>query len=128
MPIEKTANFIRIRVASPSKFIRFRVKILGKGIKAVIGFKKGGGSQIQSLLFPRGQYDLKSAKAWVKSHGYSVSETLLIYDIEIDPKTLEMKFVEETVTEEEEEQAPRPERKPWDWLLEDDADFSGMEI
>ena len=51
MPIDVTANYVRIRVANPSKFIRMRVKTLGKGIKGIIGFMKGGGSEIQSLLF-----------------------------------------------------------------------------
>ena len=120
MPVETTANYIRIRVASPSQFIRFRVKTLGKGIKAVIGFKKGGGSQIQSVLFPRGRYDMKAARAWIKSHGYSVSETFLVHDIIIDPKTFDMTFIEESVTDEEEEQASRPKGNPWDWMFEDD--------
>jgi len=102
MPIEKTPNFIRIRVASPKLFTRFKVKLLGKGIKAVIGFKKGGGSQIQSLLFPRSRYTLKTAKAWVKKHGHSVSETYWVTDILIDPTTLDL-ILEETVARSEEE-------------------------
>ena len=62
MPIDVTANYVRIRVASPSKFARLRVKTLGKGIKGIIGFMKGGGSEIQSFLFPRKQYTLAQAK------------------------------------------------------------------
>jgi hypothetical protein len=124
MPIEQTANYIRIRVANPSQFIRFRIKLLGKGIKAVIGFKKVGGSEIQSLLFPRNRYDLKSAKAWASSHNYKVSETFLVYDIEIDTKTLDMKFIEESVSEEEEVEAPRPKREPWAWLLDEDWEWT----
>jgi hypothetical protein len=120
MPVETTANYIRIRVANPSQFVRFRIKVLGKGIKAVIGFKKEGGSQIQSLLFPRGRYDMKAAKAWVKSHGYSVSECFLVRDIIIDPITFDMTFVEETVTEEQEAEESRPQSNPWDWMFEDE--------
>jgi hypothetical protein len=106
------------------------VKTLGKGIKAVIGFKKGGGSQIQSILFPRGSYDLKSAKSWVSSHGYKVHETLLVKDIDfvIDPKTLDfvaLRFVEETVNEEEEAQVPRPKKNAWDWMLDNETELSG---
>lgn len=123
MPVETTANYIRIRVASPSLFSRFRVKLLGKGIKAVIGFKKAGGSQIQSLLFPRNRFTMSEAKGWVSSHGYKVSETFLVHEIEIDPKTLDMIFIEEIVTDEEEAQAPRPKRKPWDWILDDDWEW-----
>jgi hypothetical protein len=128
MPIEKTANFIRIRVASPTQFIRFRVKTLGKGIKAVLGFKKGGGSEIQSVLFPRGRYDLTSAKAWIKSHGYTIHETLIVWDIIVNPKTFDLTFIEETVTEEEEAEVPRQKRKPWEWLLDEDTELSGLEI
>lgn len=128
MPIEKTANFIRIRVANPSAFIRFRIKTLGKGIKAVIGFKKAGGSQIQSLLFPRGRYDLSSAKAWVKSHGYTVSETFIVWDIIVNPKTFDLTFIEETVTEEEEQEVPRQKRNPWDWMLDEEVELTGMDL
>lgn len=102
MPIEKTANFIRIRVASPKAFIRFRVKTLGSAIKAVIGFKKGGGSQIQSLLFSRKRWTLKTAKAWVKAHNYKVEESFWIRDISIDPETMEL-VLEETVATDEDE-------------------------
>jgi len=102
MPIEKTPNFIRIRVASPKLFIRFRIKTLGKGIKAVIGFKKGGGSQIQSLLFSRTKWTLKTAKAWVKKHKYKVEESFWVDEILIDPETKEL-VLEETVATDDEE-------------------------
>ncbi len=128
MPVETTANFIRIRVANPSDFIRMRIKTLGKGIKAVIGFKKAGGSEIQSLLFPRGRYDMKAAKEWVKSHGYAVHETFLVLDIIVNPKTFDLTFIEETVTEEEEAEVPRAKRNPWDWMLDDEVELSGMDI
>ena len=83
-----TANYVRIRVANPSLFSRFRVKLLGKGIKAVVGFKKGGGSEIQSFLFPKSQYNLAQAKAWIKEHKYHVSETEAfdVFDINLNPK------------------------------------------
>lgn len=124
MPVEATANYIRIRVADPAQFIRFRVKLLGKGIKAIFGFRKAGGSEIQSLLFPRNRYDMKTAKAWAKSHDYKVSETFLVHEIEIDTKTLDMRFIEEVVTEEQEAETPRPKREKWDWLLEDDWEWT----
>ncbi len=128
MPVETTANFIRIRVASPSQFIRMRIKTLGKGIKAVIGFKKAGGSEIQSLLFPRSRYTMSEARAWVKSHGYSVHETFIVWDIIVNPKTFDLTFIEETVTEEEEAEVPRTKRNPWDWMLDDEVELSGMDI
>src|SRR3989304_2166485 len=101
MPIDVTANYVRIRVANPSLFSRFRVKLLGKGIKAVVGFKKGGGSQIQSFLFPKSQYTLAQAKAWIKEHKYHVSETeaYWVSKVDIDPDTKEL-ILEETVATE----------------------------
>jgi len=102
MPIEKTPNFIRIRVANPKKFIRFRVKTLGKGIKAVIGFMKGGGSKVQSLLFPRSRYTLAQAKAWAKKHNHKVAESFWVTDILIDPETKELVIEESVATDDDE--------------------------
>ena len=124
MPIEKTANYVRIRVASPSKFSKFRVGVLGKGIKAIFGIKKGGGSEIQSLLFPRSKYTLAQAKAWVKSHGYHVSESYLVTDILVGPDYLD--FEETLITPEIENELLRTEhidvteikREAWEWLFE----------
>jgi len=121
MPIEKTPNFIRIRVANPKQFIRFAIKILGKGIKAVIGFKKGGGSQIQSLLFPRSSYTLAQAKAWVKSHDYTVQESFWVTDVLIDPKTMELVLEESVATDEEEVgkvDVKKIKKDVWAWLIE----------
>ena len=127
MPVETTANYIRVRVADPAGFIRFRVKSLTKGIKAVIGFMKGGGSKIQSILFSRDKYDMKAARSWVSSHGYKVHETLVVYDIIIDPKTFDLTFIEETVTETQEAVIARPQVKPWAWLLEEDVEWTSYE-
>ena len=102
LPIEKTPNYIRIRVANPKSFVRFIVKVLGKGIKAVIGFKAGGGSQIQSLLFPRTRYTLAQAKAWVKKHNYTIEESFWVTEINIDPETMDL-VLEESVAKDDEE-------------------------
>jgi hypothetical protein len=124
MPVDVTANYVRLRVASPSKFIRFRVKLLGKGIRAIIGFKKEGGSEIQSFLFPRSRYTLSKAKAWIKSHGYTVHESWLVTDILIGEDYLE--FQESLITPEIEARITELEfnivediKKPetWEWLL-----------
>lgn len=124
MPVETTANYVRIRVASPSKFSKFRVKLLGKGIRAIIGFKKGGGSQIQSLLFPRSKYTLAQAKAWVKSHDYSISESFLVTDIQVGVDYLD--FEETKITPEIEDELLRTEhidvtqikKETWEWMFE----------
>jgi len=109
MPIDVTANYIRIRVANPKQFIRFRMKRLGAGLMAVIGFKKGGGSQIQSFLFPKSSYTLSEARAWISKHGYSVSETynenfaiFAVFDIDISKEGEEM-FIERPLIIEETE-------------------------
>jgi len=124
MPVDVTANFIRIRVASPKKFIRFRVKTLGSGIKAVIGFRAGGGSQIQSVLFPKSRYTLATARAWIKKHGYSVEETYLVTDIAVGVDYIF--FDEKPITpEQEKELLKEPEidvvkmkKETWSWLLD----------
>ena len=102
-----TENYIRVRVANPSLFIRFRIKVLGHGIKAVIGFKKGGGSQIQSVLFPKEQYNLAQAKAWIKSHGYSVAETVSLEEAKFEETMLsEALRIEEVTTWFEDKNVP----------------------
>lgn len=124
MPVEETANYVRIRVASPSKFTRFRVKLLGKGIRAIVGFKKGGGSEIQSFLFPRSRYTLAQAKAWIKSHDYSVSESFLVTDINIGVDYLD--FEETLITPEMENKLLMTEhidvttikKETWEWMFE----------
>jgi hypothetical protein len=124
MPVDVTANYVRIRVASPSKFIRMRVKTLGKGIRAIIGFKKGGGSEIQSFLFPRSRYTLAQAKAWIKSHNYSVHESFLVTDIQVSVDFLD--FEETQITPEMENELLRTEhidvteikKETWEWLFE----------
>lgn len=92
-------------MANPAQFIRFRLKVLGKGIKAVIGFKKGGGSEVQSFLFPKSQYTLAKAKAWIKEHKYHVSETeaYWVTSIDIDPETKDL-ILEETLAKDEDEE------------------------
>lgn len=123
MPIEKTANYVRIRVASPSKFKKFRVITLGKGIKAVVGII-GGKSHIQSILFPRSRYTLASAKAWIKSHGYSVHESYLVEDILLGEDYIE--FQETLITPEIEQELLLTEKvdtsnlskEKWEWLVD----------
>lgn len=126
--MNENAEYIRVRVADPINFVRFRVKTLENGIKSVMGFIKDGGSEIQSILLPREKFDLKTAKIWVTSHGYKVNETLLVYDIIIDPKTFDLTFIEETVTETQEAKVERPKSKPWAWLLEEDVNLSGFDV
>jgi hypothetical protein len=71
---------------------------------------------------------MKAAKTWVVSHGYKVNETLLVYDIIIDPKTFDLTFIEESVTETEESAVERPKVKPWAWLLDDETELTGFDM
>jgi hypothetical protein len=129
MPEETTANYIRVRVGDPKGYTRFRVKTLESGIKAVIGSIKGNTPKIQSILFSRERYNMKSARSWATIHGYKINETLLVYDIIIDPKTLDLSFIEETVTTEaEEENIARPKVKPWAWMLDEDINLTGFDM
>lgn len=125
MPIEKTPNFIRIRVADPKQCKRFRIKIFKGGIRAVICFKKTGGSMIQSLLFPRSRYTLAQAKAWVKAHKMKVRETFWVHEILLDPKDPLTLIFEETVAEDESDvkkvkkiDVKKMSKETWEWLLE----------
>lgn len=79
MPIDVTERFVRVRVENPKQFVKFRFKILSKakGIRAIIGFLPKGGSRIQSILFDKSKgWTVAKAKAWIKEHGYTISETL----------------------------------------------------
>lgn len=61
------------RQAPPGNFERFRrtkPKGFPKGVSAIIGFKRGGGSAIQSLRFDKKIWTPKRARAWLKSHNF----------------------------------------------------------
>jgi hypothetical protein len=60
-----------IRIKSPSGYSRYRRKNLTGGVDAVIGFKKGGGSEIQALRFDKTKFSIEEAKVWATKHGYS---------------------------------------------------------
>lgn len=85
MPVDVTENFIHIRVMHPSLFSRYITKNLGKGIKARIGFpKKGGGSKVQSYLFDRKMWTMMKARAWMREHHKSISESIQWRDEIVD--------------------------------------------
>lgn len=97
---------------------------LGKGIKAVLGIISGKKSQIQSILFPRSRYTLAQAKAWIKSHGYSVHESFLVTDILLGENYIE--FQESLITPEIEAELALTEhvdvgtmkKETWEWLVD----------
>ena len=61
------------RQSDPSNFIRFRIAKNkgGKGIDFVFGFKKGGGSEVQSVRFNKKLFTPAQARKWLKAHGFS---------------------------------------------------------
>jgi hypothetical protein len=90
-----------------------------KGIRALIAFVKGGGSSIVSILFSRAKgWTVSKAKAWIKSHDYSVAETKLVYEINVTKTDIE--FVEETVPEDYEDEPMETGENPiLEWYLND---------
>lgn len=75
---EETENTIRVRVKDPSGFQKdsFRTITIGKkgkGIQAVIGRLKGETSTtIQSYIFSKPKWTMKTARAWIKEHRQKV--------------------------------------------------------
>lgn len=59
-----------IRIHSPNGYTRFRRKTIDTGVDAIIGFKKGGGSEIQAIRFDKSKFSPAEAKSWAKDHGY----------------------------------------------------------
>jgi hypothetical protein len=58
-----------IRIKDPSGYVRFRRKPLAPGVVGIIGFKRGGGSEIQALRFDPDKFTMAQARAWAKAHG-----------------------------------------------------------
>lgn len=80
IPVDVNPNTIRIRQKPPTGYVRYRIKDFGNGIKAVIGFKKGGGSEVQSYIFDKKRWDLAKAKAWVAKHKAESNEGFYIVE------------------------------------------------
>ena len=74
--VSKTGDYIHYRVNDPDKYIQIRQEEFGKGqgIFVRIGFFKGGGSEVQALLFLKSKWTLDKAKAWVNEHQGELSE------------------------------------------------------
>lgn len=85
MPVEATEQYVRIRQKAPGQYARMRTIAIStaKGIKAIIGFKKGGGSEVQSYLFDKKKWTLATARKWIAEHkGDSLSDMILIDKLE----------------------------------------------
>lgn len=84
---------------------------------ALMAFVKGKGSQIVSYLFSKKKgWTVKTARAWIKSHGHKVAETKLVYSIELYGDRID--FVEETVSEDGEDEEDVHHMTKVEWLLD----------
>lgn len=69
MPLESKEKEWWYRVRPPERFVRFASKKLTDEIRAIIGFKKDGGSEIQSLRFSRSRFkSAQEVRDYVKKH------------------------------------------------------------
>ena len=81
LDVRTTKNYIRMRQEDPSDFEQDSFRIISlsetKGIKAVIGRKKGASTTtIQSYLFMKSKWDEKEAEDWVKQHKGELEEAM----------------------------------------------------
>ena len=77
--IEESKTIWRYRVADPSRFEKFRVKELGKGVKITLGKVKGSDRwEIQNYMFEKAFFpDAKSVRNWLDQHLKAEIKTLL---------------------------------------------------
>lgn len=66
------ANFHAARISSPDNFDRIITKKNqgGAGVDFLIGFKAGGGSEVQSIHFDKSKFTATQARAWLKKHKF----------------------------------------------------------
>jgi len=66
-------QFHAARQHDPGQYVRIRIAKNrgGKGIDFIFGFKKGGGSEVQSVRFDKSVFTPAQAKKWLKDHGFS---------------------------------------------------------
>lgn len=77
--LEESATVWRYRVADPSKFEKFRVKELGKGVKITLGKVRGSQRwEIQNYMFEKSTFkDAQSVRKWLDGHLKAEIRTLL---------------------------------------------------
>lgn len=62
------ANEHAARQTDPGGYVRFRRKQIAPGVHAVVGFKRGGGSEAQSIRFDADKFSPSEARAWLAEH------------------------------------------------------------
>lgn len=77
--LEEAETVWRYRVADPSKFEKFRVKELGKGVKITVGKVKGSDRwEIQNYMFEKERFKTRQqVRKWLDTHLKSEIQTLL---------------------------------------------------
>ncbi|MEM1589808.1 MAG: hypothetical protein QW175_05270 [Candidatus Bathyarchaeia archaeon] len=77
--IDETPNTFRYRVQDPSKFDKFRVKEITRGVKITLGRVKGTNRwEIQNYIFDKERFkDRESVREWLEEHLKSEVKTLL---------------------------------------------------
>jgi hypothetical protein len=77
--LEEAKTVWRYRIADPSKFEKFRVKELGKGVKITLGKVKGSDRcEIQNYMFEKQRFKTRDqVRKWLDSHLKGEIQTLL---------------------------------------------------
>ena len=77
--LEESVTVWRYRVADPSKFEKFRVKELGKGVKITLGkVKRSERWEIQNYMFDKEQFKTREqVRKWLDEHLKAEIQTLL---------------------------------------------------
>ena len=68
--LEEAKTVWRYRIADPSKFDKFRVKELGKGVKITLGKVKGSDRwEIQNYMFEKERFKTREqVRKWLDTH------------------------------------------------------------
>jgi len=77
--LEEGKTIWRYRIADPSKFEKFRVKELGKGVKITLGKVKGSDRwEIQNYMFDKERFKTREqVRQWLDTHLKGEIRTLL---------------------------------------------------
>jgi len=108
MPVEVTEQYVRIRQKAPGQYLRMRTIVISaaKGIKAIIGFKKGGGSEVQAYLFDKKKWTVATARKWIAEHkGDSLSDIILFTKLEDQANARDRILADEALIKKLEDQA-----------------------
>jgi hypothetical protein len=77
--LDEGTTVFRYRISDPSKFSKFRVKELGKGVKITLGKVKGSDRwEIQNYMFEKESFKTREqVRQWLDTHLKGQIRTLL---------------------------------------------------